>query len=799
MLVPFSWLKEWVETELSAEELAEVLTMGGLEVEGVEEAYRALGPVVVAEILTLAPHPEAEGLKVCEVTDGKNRYTVVSGAPDLAVGLKVALALPGAITFSGTKISEAKFRGVKSQGMLLSPYEAGVSPERDRLLLLPREASLGRPFYEALGLGEPVLKVAVTPNRGDCLSVLGVAREVAALTGTGLLFPQIPELPLGEELEKEAEVEVLEPELCFRYAGRLVTGVTVRESPFWMAKRLWMCGLRPINNVVDVTNYVLLERGQPLHAFDWEKIAGKRILVRRAREGETILTLDGERRVLGPNMLVIADAERAVAVAGIMGGEESAVNENTQAVFLESAWFDPVSIRRTARALKLSTESSYRFERGIDPEGVILALEQAAALLLEVAGGEIVPGRIDRYPRPWKPRAISLRNQKLKSYLKIDLPEEETAEYLRRIGGEVEIKGGTFYFKPPSFRQDLRLEEDLIEEVARLYGYDRLPVSMPLAELSATAPDREEVFVQAIRDILRALGFYEVINYSFISPKSLEALELARDDFRLRVLRLANPLAETQSIMRTTLIPGLLETARFNFFREVQRLKIFEVGRVFFPRGRDLPEERLHLGFLMLGTGEPEFWGEEPRRVDLYDLKGVLETLFKELSLEGVGLKPRAEEPFLKRGASFVIEAQGQRIGFGGEVKNYLRHKFELPAPVLLAEVDISALLELPEIPKRFRGLPRYPATSRDLTMIVKETLPVGEVLNYLSNFDIPYLEEVLVTKVYKGAPIPEGEKSVSLRFIYRSPERTLTDEEVNAIQEEVAQSIFKHFKARPR
>ncbi|HIE32699.1 MAG TPA: phenylalanine--tRNA ligase subunit beta, partial [Thermodesulfobacteriaceae bacterium] len=532
-----------------------------------------------------------------------------------------------------------------------------------------------------------------------------------------LRFPEIPELPLGEGLEKEAEVEILEPDLCYRYAGRLITGVTVGESPFWMAKKLWMCGLRPINNLVDVTNYVLLELGQPLHAFDWEKISGRKILVRRAREGESILTLDGERRALSPDMLVIADAERPVAVAGVMGGEESAVSESTQSVFLESAWFNSISIRRTARALKLSTESSYRFERGVDPEGVILALERATALILEIAGGKVIPGRIDKYPKAWQPQVINLRLTRLKSYLKVDLSEEETAEYLKRIGGEVESKGGVLSFRPPSFRHDLSFEEDLIEEVARLYGYDRLPVSMPVAELSATAPEREEILVNEIKDILRALGFYEVINYSFISPKSLEALELQKNDSRLQVLRLANPLAETQSIMRTTLIPGLLENARFNFFREIQRLKIFEIGKVFFPRGEELPEERISLGLLILGTSQPEFWGGESRRVDIYDLKGVLEALLRELSLAGVELRPYAEEPFLKRGCSFVIEAQGRKVGFAGEVKNYLRHKFELPAPVLLAEIDISGLLELPEVPKKFRGLPRYPATSRDLTM----------------------------------------------------------------------------------
>ncbi|QJA06798.1 phenylalanine--tRNA ligase subunit beta [Thermosulfurimonas marina] len=798
MRVPVSWLKELVETELSAEELAERLTLGGLEVEGVEEAYQALGPVVAAEILEVKAHPEADRLAVCELSDGKRRYTVVSGAPGLKPGLKVALALPGAVTFSGAKVQETRLRGVPSEGLLLSPYEAGVSEEKNRLLILPPEAEPGFPFHEALGLSEPVLEVAVTPNRGDCLSILGVAREVSALTGAPLKFPEIPAFPEGD-LREYLECAIEDEEGCFRYAGRLLEGLSVGESPFWMAQRLWMCGLRPLNNLVDVTNYVMLELGQPLHAFDYERIRGKRILVRAAREGEGLRTLDGQWRELPTGTLVIADAEGPVAVAGVMGGEESGVREETRRVFLESAWFNPVRIRRSARSLRLSTESSYRFERGVDPEGVPRALDRAAALLVEVAGGRILPGKIDLYPRPWKAPEIRLRRTKLISYLRWERPFSEAGAYLKRLGGEVQVGEEELLFRPPSHRGDLVLEEDLIEEVARLYGYDRLPVTLPVGELSARPLEREDRVLSRVREALTALGFYEVINYSFIDPRALEVLELPEGDPRLRPLRLANPLSETQSVMRTTLLPGLLETARFNFFREVGRLRIFEVGRVFFPGEGELPEERLHLGLLVLGLFEPPFWGGRGRPADIYDLKGVLETLFESLGLSGLTLKPQSREVFLRRGLSFRLLAGEQEIGYAGEVKNYLRAQYELPAPLLVAEMDLTACLALPELPRRYQGLPRFPATSRDLSLVLREEVPAGEVLQFLTGLDIPYLEKVEVVDVYRGEPLAAGEKSVTIRFVYRAPERTLTDEEVNALQEEVAAKVLSAFGGRRR
>ncbi|NPA49470.1 MAG: phenylalanine--tRNA ligase subunit beta, partial [Thermodesulfobacteria bacterium] len=633
-----------------------------------------------------------------------------------------------------------------------------------------------------------------------CLSIYGMAREVAAITGAVVRPPVIPELPLGEEIFSETSVVIEVPELCFRYAGRLIKGVKVSESPFEMQKRLWFCGLRPINNVVDVTNYVLLLLGQPLHAFDFDLLKGKRIIVRLARAGEKILTLDGVERELDEKTMVIADLERPVAIAGIMGGEETAVTEKTENVFLESAWFNPSSIRLTSQRLRLSSESSYRFERGIDPEGVVKGLDLAASLIRDLAGGEIVPGRIDEYPRPYVPREIRLSPRRVSLYLKMSLPEEKIEELLSRV--EVKVTKGVsdFICRPPSYRHDIALPEDLIEEIARLYGYDRLPVSVPRAEIAGRPPSPFEKFQARLRELLPALGLYEVINYSFISPRFVEILGLEGDP-RARVLRLSNPLSEEQSVMRTTLIPGLLFTAQVNLFREVQNLRIFEIGRVFWPReGEALPEERHFLAGLLCGQAHPLSCHREERPLDFFDLKGMLETLFARLPTPGVSFSPGAQESFLIPGLSVALLApSGEKIGFAGAVKESVLEKLDLTGPVFVFEIDLEKLFPLLQLKKTYRALPKFPATFRDLAILVDDEIPAGEILAFARGLDLPYLEDVSIIDVYRGKGIPEGKKSLTLRFLYRAPERTLRDEEVNEIQAKAAEEILSRFKAQAR
>ena len=799
MLVPYNWLREWVDLKEGPEELAQRLTLTGLEVEGVFNAYEDLAPVTVVRVVSVAPHPHAEKLKVCQVSDGERDYQVVCGAPNVREGLKTAFAPPGTVLFTGEKISEAEIRGVRSEGVLCSPYELGVEAKKDGLIAFSDEVSLGRKVIEVLDLYEPVLEVAVTPNRGDCLSIYGLAREAAAVTESVLRPFSPPSLPLGEEIFAETSVVIEVPELCFRYAGRLIKGVQVSESPFEIQKRLWFCGLRPINNVVDVTNYVLLLLGQPLHAFDFDLLEGRRIIVRRARPGEKILTLDGVERTLDEGIMVIADASRPVAVAGIMGGEETAVTGKTKNIFLESAWFNPSSIRRSSQRLKLSSESSYRFERGVDPEGVIRGLELAASLIQELAGGEIVPGRVDEYPRPYVSREIRLSPKRVSLYLKVDLPQEKLIDLLEKVEVKVERGVEDLICVPPSYRHDLTLPEDLIEEIARLYGYDKLPVAVPRAEIVGRPPRPFDRLLRRAREILTALGLFEVINYSFISPRFVSLLGL-EDDPRARTLSLANPLSEEQAVMRTTLIPGLLQTARVNVFREVPDLKIFEIGRVFWPReGEPLPEERHFLAGLLCGRAHPPSCHQKPRLLDFYDLKGVLESFFHALGVRGLCFEPGAGEPFLLAGLSVALKAGEEKIGFAGALRDDVLEKLDLPGPIFVFELDFEKLCHLVETKKTYQPLPKFPATFRDLALVVPEELPAGDVLAFARELSFPHLEDVQLIDVYRGKGVPVVEKSLTLRFVYRAKDRTLRDEEVNDLHQQVTEAILSHFKAKLR
>ncbi|WP_457755892.1 phenylalanine--tRNA ligase subunit beta [Thermodesulfatator indicus] len=800
MLVPYNWLKEWVNISLSPEDLADRLTMTGLEVEGVYNAYEDLEDVKVVKIVAVSAHPQADKLAVCQVSDGEQEYQVVCGAPNVKVGLKTAFAPPGVILFTGNKVSPVEIRGVRSEGVLCSPYELGISSDHSGIIEIPEKASLGQSVVKFLGLNEPILEVAITPNRGDCLSIYGLAREVAAVCDIALKIPELPKLPLGEEIFSETSVVIEIPELCYRYAGRLIKNVTVKDSPFEIQKKLWLCGLRPINNVVDVTNYVLLERGQPLHAFDFDLLEGRRIIVRLAREGEKILTLDGVERELDEKTMVIADAVRPVAIAGIMGGEETAVTEKTKNVFLESAWFNPSSIRLTSQRLRLSSDSSYRFERGIDPEGVIFGLEQAARMIKELAGGDIIPGRIDEYPTPYVLREIKLSPKKLSLYLKIDFEPEEISHFLERVQVKV-VKGIDEYIcTPPSFRHDLVLPEDLIEEVARLYGYDRLPVSVPKAEIAGKPPTKFEKVLGKARSLMTALGLYEVINYSFISPKLLELLGFAPEDPRANPLNLANPLSEEQSVMRTTLIPGLLQTAQVNIFREHPTVKVFEIGRVFFPKeGSTLPDEKHLLAGLLTGEALPLSCFRSERKFDIFDVKGILESFFKELGVKGILFEPGAQEPHLLPALSLTVKLAGENIGYLGALRPSLLEKLDISQEVFVFELDFEKLVEIVSFKKKFVPLPKFPATSRDLALLLSDEVQASEILTFVGDMELPYLEKVFVIDVYKGKGIPEGKKSLTLRFIYRAPERTLTDEEVNEIQEKITQEILKKFEASLR
>jgi len=793
MRVSFNWLQEYVDCGLTPAELADLLTMTGLEVEAIEEVGSELKGVVVAQIVSLVPHPQADRLSLCRVQVGKKRsYPIVCGAHNMKEGDKVALALAGAELPDGVQIQKTEIRGERSEGMMCSEAELGLSSSAEGIMILSPDAPVGAPVADVLQVRDHILEVSLTPNRGDCLSMIGVAREVAALTGGKLHLP-VPHLPEGaDRVEDVVRVSVLDPDLCPRYSARLISGVRIGPSPFWLRARLERAGVRAINNVVDVTNYVMLEYGQPLHAFDFDLLGGGEIVVKRAAEGERFVTLDEVERVLRNDTLMICDAVRPVAIGGIMGGLNSEIHADTSRVLLESAYFSPQGIRRTATALGLQTESSYRFERGIDPEGVIAASLRASALIAQLAGGDAATGVIDCYPTPLPRAEIKLRLAKVNALLGMSLERKEVTGILKHLHMEVrENKGVEWVVSPPPYRGDVTREADLIEEIGRLKGYDLIPVQAPKMWVMPFRKERVEALEQRAKDVLVGLGFYEVITYSFISPHALEALRLPADDFRRHPLPILNPLAEAQSVMRTTLLPGLLETARYNLSHKTRDLKIFESREVYHPHtGERLPREKRSLTGLAMGAVVEEGWHVPLQEVDFFYAKGCVEQLLAELRIPPPTFTTGQGIPYLHPGTGAVIQVDDKAIGVVGALHPEVAEAFELPPGVLIFELDLPALAERSREEITFVPLPRFPSVARDVAVTVDEEISAGELMDIIRGVDNEYIESVEVFDCYTGDPIPRGKKGLAFRVRYRSSDRTLTDEEVNDFHRRVLERL---------
>lgn len=800
MNVTTSWLKDYVPVDLAPQGLADLLTMRGLEVEDLRPVFGYLERVVVSRVMEAAPLDGSAHLKLCRVVADRERQ-VVCGAPNVAAGQLLPLALEGARLPSGKQVEVARLAGQLSEGMLCSEAELGLGEDAAGVMVLPENLSVGERLDSALRLEDWLLEVAITPNRPDCLSVIGLAREVAAACGHKVRYPNIrlrERRPLAAEM---LTIQVERADLCPRYTARLVRGVTVGPSPFWMQARLKATGVRPINNLVDVTNYVLMEHGQPLHAFDYGLLSGQRLVVREAQPGERLTTLDGEQRELEPGMLVIADANRPVAVAGVMGGLGSEVGPHTHDVVIESALFDPRSVRRTSKRLNLKTESSFRFERGVDPAGVRTALDRAAQLIVELAGGEVAEGAIDLYPRPIERPQIELRLARANTLLGVKLTGTQVAEYLRALEMEVQPAGKeTFFVRPPSFRVDMTREADLVEELARCHGYNRIPIKAPRVRLSSAAPQPSRLLRERVRSHLAAQGLSEAINYSFTSLAALNRLNLPQDDPRRATVALLNPLSEEQAVLRTTLAPVLLETTRRNIYLGSADVRLFEVGRLFLAReGEDLPEEITALGVLLTGARSPHTWYAAPEPVDFYDLKGVLEALLFGLKVEGVSFEPDAGEPFLVGGQSASLVAGAQRLGWCGRVQEEVLAAFDIKQPAYLAELDLERLLPLVPVETRVQPLPRYPAALRDLALVVSEETPWRAVLETISGLGLPEVERVELFDIYRGKPIEPGKKSLALSISLRSAEKTLEEAEVARLLEAIVAACRRELGAALR
>jgi phenylalanyl-tRNA synthetase beta chain len=802
VIVTQNWLKEFVSFDYSPAQIAHKLTMVGLEVEGLETIGAGLDSVVVAELVSVEPHPDAERLTVCQVNTGTETVQIVCGATNHRQGDLVALASVGTTLPGDFKIKKSKIRGQVSMGMLCSESELGLAQESSGILILAPGLELGRPVFDALGLRDVRFEIGLTPNRPDCLSVLGVAREIGAMTGHQPVLPKIDLVESGEPTSRLTSVTITAPDLCPRYAARLIRGVKIGPSPEWLVRRLETVGMRSINNVVDVTNFVLMELGHPLHAFDFNLLRGQQIIVRKAGEGTLFVTLDSQQRQLTADDLVICDAEGPVALAGIMGGENSEIQDSTVDVLLESAYFNPGTIRRTSKRLGIHSESSHRFERGADIEMVPVALNRAAMLIQMTAGGQVCPQPLDCYPTVLNANELVITTDRTNAILGLQLTAETIRTLLQSIGLKVTLFAeAQLTVAVPLSRPDLEREIDLIEEVARLNGYDNIPVSMPDSQLACQLPSRQQLLQRTLKDGMIAQGFSEVINYSFISSAALDKLNLPDDDARLKHVAILNPLTEEQAIMRTTLVPSMLETLARNLAYRTLDLQLFELRPVFVPHpdGASLGPEPLHLTAALTGDRAPLGWVQKAEKTDFYDLKGVVELLLSKLGLHDVNWDIDAGESFLHPGKSARISVSDLQVGVLGEIHPVVLQSFEINQPVYLVDLDVAQLVELFSPGKQFSPLSRFPDVFRDSAILIDASLSASTVMETIERAKAKFAEDVILFDVYAGKGIPEGKKSLAFRVKYRSTEKTFTDEEINKAHGKIVNSLQKNLAAEIR
>ncbi len=805
MKFTIDWLQKYVDTDISADRLADKLTMLGLEVDAVTPLFDELQQVKVAKIISAQPHPNADKLQVCQVAVAEEKLEIVCGAPNARAGLVTAVAPVGTTLPGNFKIKKSKVRGIVSNGMLCSEKELGLSEESDGIIELPEDFEHGALLKDALGLHDTMIEVDLTPNRADCASVIGIAREVAGFTRKPMTLPI--EKPEITKESSEFSVEIKNPELCTRYSARLIKNIKIGPSPFWLRKRLLSVGLRPINNVVDITNFVMMEYGQPLHAFDFQNVSGGKIIVRTPQSGEEkFVTLDGKERRLSADMLMICDEERPVAVGGVMGGMNSEVEDNTTTVLLESACFNPISIRKTARSLNISTDASYRFERGVDPEITLHALDRASALLCELAGGSCNMNEgIDVYPVTWQQNTISLSVQRCNTLNGINLSRDEIREMLASIAlHNTILDENTIEVHPPSFRMDIEREADLVEEIARLYGYDKIPVTLPEATLSYPDQDPARRLRLQTMNILASIGYTEAINYSFTTPDHLDMLGLAENDPRRVHVSLLNPLSEEQSVMRTSLLPGLLENVRRNISFQSTNIKLFEIGKVFIPRqDRELPLEHMRLAGVISGNSNG---GKHPlyfkaQEVDFFDVKGCLEHLFEALRFNTSSFENQITfqvstqiEPFSQQNQTLFIFFQNNCIGSLGKIAGDVVKGFGIKQDVYYFDLDFDALCRVSACSKSFSSLPAYPAVTRDIALIVAESVSAGELLTSVRESKEKLIEHSDIFDIFTGDSIPDGYKSVALTITYRSPNKTLTEKNVEKAHNKIVSMLTKQF-----
>lgn len=806
MLISWKWLKDYIEIEMPPEELAEKLTMAGIPVATVTKLDEGIEKVVTGKLTEVSLHPNADKLFLCRVDVGSETLQIVTGAANLGQGDVVPVALVGAKLPNGMEIKPSKLRGVDSYGMLCSADELNMeaktlSPEqREGIFILPKGTPVGLDAVQVLGLDDIVFELELTANRADCFSVIGIAREIAALTGKQVRMPLLSLQEKGDNVNRCAAVQIEAPDLCPRFTARVIQNVKIGPSPAWMQQRLRAAGMRPISNIVDITNYVMLEMGQPLHAYDYHLVGKQTLIARRAIRGEKVTTLDGNKRALSEEMLVIADAVQPVGVAGVMGGLATEVSNSTKTVMLEAAVFDGVGIRRTAKALGLRTEASHRFEKGVDINAVVRAIDRAAKLMEDLADGEVCKGVIDQYAKITLPTQIYLDPARLNRFLGTEIAPKKIADILSRLEFTVDGKE-LLKVTVPTWRQDVTCDADLFEEVARIYGYNNIADTLPKGRSMPGGEGIEEGIQGMIKESLAASGMYETITFSFSHPKYFDMLRIPGESQLRKTIPLLNPITDDFPILRTTLMANVLEAVAYNANRKVEDVKIFEIGATFSPRSLpldELPAEPQMLVGAITGKRNPASWNQGREMIDFFDLKGIVETLLDDLGITGYRFAP-VENTSLHPGKTAAILAGDTTIGVMGEVHPLVQEAFGLSKTVYLFELSVEALTENMKLVPQYQQLPKYPAINRDLALLMDAAIPADRVVSLIGEIGGSLLKEVTIFDVYTGEQVPAGKKSMAITLVYQALDRTLTDKEIEEVQKCILEALSATLHAQIR
>jgi phenylalanyl-tRNA synthetase beta chain len=793
MKVPYKWLKDYVDINVSPKELGDRLTLSGSKVEEVITSGEEIQNVVTGKILKIEQHPDAEKLVICQVEVGQEEpVQIVTGANNMKEQDIVPVALHGSSLPGGLKIKKGKLRGVPSNGMMCSEEELGIAGEEQvhGLMILPQDTPIGKDIKEVLGLDNAVIDFEITSNRPDCLSVVGMARESAATLGLSYKMPALSfQAANSENIADSLKVEVRDNTLCRRYMARGVKNIRIADSPAWMQERLLQAGVRPINNIVDITNFVMLELGQPMHAFDRREISANTIVVERAKEGEKFTTLDGVERILSSEVLNIKNGETTIGLAGIMGGLDSEVKEDTVEIVFESANFEGTNIRVSAKNLGIRTEASGRFEKDLDPNVVQLAMDRACSLVQELGAGEIMEGTIDIYPNPIKTKTMDVNAVWVNKFLGTEIKPEDMKAYLDRLELSTVLSGDTLIITVPTFRSDINIKEDIAEEIARIYGYDKIPSTVMTTAPIRGGKSKKQKLEEKVINTLLGCGLNESISYSFVSPKVFDKILLPKDSPLRKAVAIKNPLGEDFSIMRTTAIPSMMEDLSRNYSRSNEEAKLFEIGKVYIPNedSNKLPEEKNIITIGLYG------------KVDYFDLKGIVENILDTLGIENSSFARFSDNPTFHPGKTASINVKKDSIGTIGEIHPDVSENYGIEERCYIAVLDLDRLIALTSMEKKYVPLPKYPAVSRDMALLVDDEILVQQIEDIIKKQGSNMLESFKLFDVYKGSQIPEGKKSVAYALTYRLDNKTLTDAEVSKVHDKILRSLEHQLGAQLR